>query len=273
MELGETLALSDIFQMSLVLHLHALPIDAKADWARKWWAARKSRIPLPPALDEAHRHLSRLATRRIADKPRQCQFYLQISAVVDRRDHGGCPALRAKLCGIYERRPLTCRTVPLHYSRAPSTLRDYLDTFIATDAYECDRSDSAPILLNGNKVVDTPLRDLREAALDMAKSDRAWKDGIVRCMEDPRDAESLELPNMAQALSGLKQGYSLKTPIVAAWRVARRMGALSTEDFVGHCRKQMDVIARNIAEGAVAAQDPQVVAAVRMARKAIDLRS
>ena len=127
MELGEATRLADTFITALLFRVHSLPTSDRSAWAAQWWRDRQSRIPLRPALDEAQRHLGAFASRRRVDKMRDRQVFLEISAIVHDGGAGHCPALEANLCGIYDRRPLSCRTVPIHYSRAPSMLQAYLD--------------------------------------------------------------------------------------------------------------------------------------------------
>ena len=118
MELSEATALAGTFVTSILFKAHSVPIDARSDAARTWWRTQASRIPIGPALEERRRHLSQFASRKRTDKAGGRHVFLTMSAIVEDDGSGRCPALAAdNLCSIYESRPLTCRTVPLHYSR------------------------------------------------------------------------------------------------------------------------------------------------------------
>ena len=58
---------------------------------------------------------------------------------------GTCSALSENRCSIYERRPLACRTAPLHYARAEASAGNCLDEFVRTPGYRCDTNESAPV--------------------------------------------------------------------------------------------------------------------------------
>jgi hypothetical protein len=198
-------------------------------------------------LAEGERHLRHFASRRI-DKSRDRQVFLDISAIAGDDGQGRCPALRDNLCGIYETRPLTCRTVPLHYSRAPSTLGDYLGRFTATPDYRCDITTSAPVILEGSKVVDRPLAEDRECAVALAKADRPWKDRVLAAMDDHARAEAAGLPVYDAVLSNSDKGYATMVPMIVAWRVAAREGLLSHEALTRICHNQARLLKGQIAK-------------------------
>jgi Fe-S-cluster containining protein len=250
MELGEATALAGTFITSLLFRVHSLPTNDRSGWAAEWWRSRGSRIPLRPALDEAARHLGHFTSRRRVDKKRDRQLFLEISAIADDDGQGRCPALADNLCGIYETRPLTCRTVPMHYSRAPSTLGAYLDRFTATPGYRCDTTPDAPVILDGNKVIDVELRDNREQAIACAKADRRWKDRLVELMDDDAQAAAAGLPSYDAVVSNSDNGYASLQPMIVAWRVARQTGLLTAEALTNICRKQAGLIRERIARDA-----------------------
>lgn len=253
MELGEATRLADVFVTSLLLKVHSLPLSERSEWADQWWRDRKSRIPLRPALAEAERHLRHFANRQV-DKRRDRQVFLDISAIVDDEGQGRCPALAGNLCSIYEARPLTCRTVPLHYSRAPSTLRHYLDQFTATPDYQCDSTLSAPVILDGNKVVDRGVMDDRERAIALAKADRRWKERLLDLMGESDRAGAAGLPAYDAVLNNSDKGYATMIPMIVAWRVANEAGLLTREALTELCRKQARLIKGRIARSRPAAQ-------------------
>jgi len=246
MELGEATRLADTFVTSLLFRVHSLPLGDRSEWAGRWWRDRRSRIPLRPALDEAERHLRQFAIRRI-DKSRDRQIFLDISAIADDEGQGRCPALADTLCTIYEARPQTCRTVPLHYSRAPSTLENYLDRFTATEDYRCDTSPAAPAILDGNKVLDRQIAEERAKAVALAKADRPWKERLLALMADPAQAAAAGLPTYDAVLSSSDNGYATILPMIVAWRVAAREGLISSAALRDICRKQTALINARIA--------------------------
>jgi len=247
MELSEATSLAGTFVTSLLFKVHSLPASERSGWAKQWWGNRGSRIPLRPALEEARRHLGHFASRRRIDKSRDRQIFLDISAIVDDDGQGHCPALVGDLCGIYESRPVTCRTVPCHYSRAPSTLRNSLDQFTSTSGYKCDTGASAPIILDGNRVIDEAMRIGREQAIEKAKADQRWKDRIVAFLDDGERAARVGLPSFDAIVGNSDRGYATMLPMIVAWRVAAIEGIISPERFEEVCREQAALLKDRIA--------------------------
>ena len=247
MELSEATRLADRFITSLLFRVHSLPASERSSWAAQWWRDRHSRIPLRPALDEAQRHLGHFTSRRRVDKGRDRQVLLEISAIVHDGGAGHCPALKDHLCSIYDRRPLSCQTVPMHYSRAPSLLQAYLDQFTATPGYACDTGPSAPIIVDGNKMVDPQIGDRRAEAIALAKADRRWKQAMVELMEGDAGASAAGLPSHDAVLSASDNGYATMLPMIVAWRIARRAGLLTAEQFGEICAQQAELIRAQIA--------------------------
>ena len=264
MELGEATILADAFITSLLFKVHSLPISERSEWAGQWWRNRESRIPLRPALDEGQRHLSYFASRRRLDRQRDRQVFLEISAIVDDGGKGRCPALVNGLCGIYDARPLTCRTVPMHYSRAPSTLQSYLDQFVATPGHQCDTASSAPLILDGNRVLDPQIRDDREQAIAVAKMDRRWKERLVNVMDDADRAAAAGLPTYDAVLQNSDNGYATLLPMIVAWRVAESAGLLSREQLKDICQKQAILIKDRIARDTTGQTPKELLDALAM---------
>lgn len=240
MELSEATEHADTFVTSLLFKVHSLPISDRSHWSAQWWRQHASRIPLRPALDEAQRHLRHFAVRRV-DKARDRQVFLDISVIVDDEAQGRCPALVDGRCSIYDVRPLSCRTVPLHYSRAPSTLQAYLRGFVATPGYRCDTTDAAPVVIDGNKVLDPQIAADRERAKLLAKRDRRWKDRLVAIMDDPVEAARAGLPTFEAVLRNSDDGYATMLPMALAWQAAHAEGLLSGEELRDLCRKQAEL--------------------------------
>jgi len=247
MELSEATALADRFITSVIFKVHSLPINERSANAATWWRNQGSRIPLRPALEEERRHLSLFASRRRSERRCDRQIFLTISAAVEDDGRGHCPALAENLCSIYDARPLTCRTVPMHYSRPPSVLRDYLDRFASTPGYGCDVTQTAPTILDGNRIVDPTILRVRDEAIRIAKEERAWKEHMLLLMDDAEQARVAQLPTYDAVLTQSDNGYATLLPMIVAWRVAWKQGLLSTEMFQELCRKQASLIKAELA--------------------------
>ena len=75
-----------------------------------------------------------------------------------------CSMLRDDmLCGIYESRPLICKTVPMSDIPRGKFLERSLNDFVTTKGYECDTSQSSPMIVQDGKIKDQILRDSRAA--------------------------------------------------------------------------------------------------------------
>lgn len=237
MELSEATELAATFVLSLVFKAHSVPLDDRSDEARRWWQAVGSRIPLQAACQERRRHLALFSSRRRSQRPFGREVWLEISAIVEDYGGGACPALADGLCTIYDRRPLSCRTVPLHYSRSPSVLQSYLDTFTATAGYECDTA-GGPVILDGSNIVSDKQRDLRAHAVAVAKADRAWKAQLLSLMDDPGEAERSGLPSYDSVVASADGGYATQVPMIVAWRVAEQAKLISADELSRLCLAQ-----------------------------------
>jgi Fe-S-cluster containining protein len=245
MELSEATQLSSVFITSLVFKVHSLPLSVRTARAAQWWQEQGSRIPLRAAFEEKRRHLARFASRRRSDRRNEREIYLTISAIVDDYGNGQCPALAGSQCGIYDQRPLTCRTVPLHYSRQPSVLHSYIDQFTATTGYKCDVV-GGPVILNGSSIVASSLRDARDRAVKTAKADRGWKQHLLSLMDDPQAAGRVGLPTYESVLDNTNNGYATLVPMMVAWRVAEQRGILSSSELASICAEQAALIKAEI---------------------------
>jgi len=246
MELSEATELADQLVTSVIFKAHSIPLNERSERALQWWREQGSRIPLRAAFQEKRRHLAQFASRRRSEKENGREIYLTISAAVDDYGERGCPALREGLCSIYERRPLTCRTVPAHYSRQPSVLLSYLDTFTATPGYECNTV-SSPVILQGSTIVSPEVRNYRDRAVGVAKSDRRWKDHMLSLMDDAEVAERVGLPTYEAILENTNRGYATLLPMIAAWRVAENRGLISPTELREICAKQLALLQNEIA--------------------------
>jgi Fe-S-cluster containining protein len=242
MEIGEAASLAGAFVTRALFRLHSLPLQDQGRRATQWYAGQTSTLPLRATLEETRNHLAHFAVRTEIDRASGRVLYLTISALTLDPAPGRCPALSGALCGIHPDRPLTCRTVPLHYSRPVSSLTGYLDGFVQTPTYICDPSSDAPRVLADGKIVDMQMLAARRAAFAQAEADRAWKAEIVRLIENPDDAAAASLPSYGEVRRHSEAGSVSLVPMLAAWRVARRMGLLSAPAFADLCRQQAKLI-------------------------------
>lgn len=241
MEIGEAAALADRFSLSLIFKVHSLPTSERSPWARRWRGVLGTTLGVRQALDEQRRQLKPFAALRRVDRARDRQIFLTLSAMVDDDGAKSCPALFDGRCSIYERRPLTCRTVPLHYSRAPSTLQAYLDGFTATAGYACETIAAPPILARGQVQVEE-VRRAREEALLVASGDSTWKAAMIALMDDAEAAREVGLPTLGDVMTNSDRGYATSVPMLVAWRVALRQGLMARAAFDQACRRQIAVL-------------------------------
>lgn len=247
MELSEATALADVFVTRLMFKLHSLPLDARSARAALWARREGSSLPVRKALAEARDHMTRFSAHDETDAQNQRSLHLTISALPV---HGGqgCPALDGGRCGIYARRPAGCRTVPLHYSRAPSTLAAYLDAFVRTPAYACNTARDAPVVVRGGAIADPVLKQTRAEGVSRAAMDRPWKVAIAALVKSP-DAARAGLPDYAAIVRNAATGATT-VPMYAAWELGRRMGFITATQFEDACRGQTALLSAGIGRGA-----------------------
>lgn len=230
MELGEATALADRFIVRLLFKLHSLP-PGKAS-------------------GEADRYLKHFSAH--ADSDGRRSLHLTISALPVHGGTGACPALKDNRCGIYDRRPLSCRTVPFHYSRSPSALAGYLDQFVKTPGYLCDTSFSAPVVLRDGKVTDPAVEMARAEALALAQTEKEWKAAVVAVVKSPA-ADGEGFPGYPDIVRNSDAGGATTVSMYAAWRIAVKAGLLTQTQFDDICEKQAHLLRGEIASGGDAA--------------------
>ena len=109
-------------------------------------------------------------------------------------------------------RALACRTAPLHYARAEASVATCLEEFVRTPGYRCNTGEDAPVVIDGNRIVDTDVRQARADALEVAARDKSWQDAIAVRMRQPRwndaakreinDSRTLGTRNLVEGLRG-----------------------------------------------------------------------
>jgi Fe-S-cluster containining protein len=251
-ELGEATSLAGVFITNLLLKVHSLPLATDPRGTVRWWKTQGSTLPARAALDETRRHIGYFSSQDRLDKGQRRTRHLELSALTLDTAIGRCPALVGKLCGIYDNRPLGCRTVPMHYSRPQSVLAHYLDRFVATPQFGCNTAPEAPIVFN-RQVVDPAIQRARDDAFAIAQTDRRWKDSLVALMRCPDAAAAHGLPSYEAVLRNADAGSATTVPMRVAWRVARGAGLLSDHDFRAVCLAQLRLIEAELARNPGAA--------------------
>ena len=247
-ELSEAAALADVFVFRLMFRLHRQPraSSGEAFFQRKRFLS-----------DYAARKRT-LRTRRDGRMVEESE-YLIVSALTLDTGSGACCALAEGRCGIYDRRPLACRTVPFHYTGVEAEAADDLAAFVATPGYCCDTGLEAPVVIEGGRIVDAEARHERAAALATAARDRAWKEAIVRRLKAPG---SLPLPSFAQIEVSAAHG-AVTTSMRAAWQVAADAGLMAQSECDRLVAMQHTAIERELALGRASPADRQTLMEMR----------
>lgn len=233
-ELSETLALSRHFIFRLLFKLHSVPKDHRSEAAMSWWKAQGSLLPVRKAIEEASSDLSSISVHESGGS------HLTISAIAMEGRDGSCPSLSDGACGIYEIRPMSCRTVPFHYSRSDSTLARYLGDFVRTPGYRCDSAAGAPVVVDAGRLVDQGFIEARRGAVALRESDRAWRAAIAEAMGRDKALPSYDMVEKNQ------RAGATSAPILPAWRIAVERGLISPSQFRAACRNQRRLIGRRM---------------------------
>jgi Fe-S-cluster containining protein len=162
---------------------------------------------------------------RADGKPVECTKYLSISALALDTSPGACSALNGTHCGIYERRPLNCRSVPFHYSRVEALADADLDAFVATPGYRCDISERAPAVLKDARIVAPEMNAARAEAIAVARADRPWFEAITRRLR----ASSSTYPGLPtlHEIEANADFAATTTSMRMAWQIAADVGIIT----------------------------------------------
>ena len=224
LELGEAAALADVFVLRLMLRIYSLPRNL-ADY-------QSENLPRDQASAEFYQSKRLLSSFAAASWPAKVQRgdkrvdyiqHLSLSVLPLDLGTGSCSALRDSRCGIYPRRPLSCRSVPLHYSRPEASAVRDLDAFTANPGFACDTGSTAPVVIAQDKIIDPAMRAARAAAMTQAKTDQLWKKAIVKAMKAGR---TLGLPTLSQVEANAQRG-ALTTSMALGWQIAVSAGLMS----------------------------------------------
>ncbi len=244
-ELSEAAALADVFVFRLMFRLHWLPRRL-----RDYLALGRREGNASAAFYEKKRLLGAFSARTYAlklsrnGKPVEYNKYLAISALALDTSPGACSALRGKQCGIYHRRPLSCRSVPLHYSRAEALAEADLKAFVLTPGYDCDTSATAPVLVRNGRIVAPEITAARLEASETAQRDRRWGEAIARQM----NGDPLGLLPSLQEIEDSAQVGALTSSMRAAWRIAADVALIAPEECDRLVELQLQTIGRELAQ-------------------------
>lgn len=249
-ELSEAAALADVFVFRLMFRLYALPRmfdGSRADTPKVFY--QKKRL--------LSAHAARVISKKVVrdGKPVDHMQYLMISALALDTRPGACTALQSNRCSIYERRPLTCRTVPFHYARADGLAESDFDKFVRTPGYRCDVGATAPVVLDRGAITDEATLEARSRALSVAEGDRSWKDAIVRGMKHSRDAS---LPTQQEIEANAAFG-AMTTSMRVGWRIAAEAGLMSEREGRALVETQLATIEREIGRSSASAGDGETL--------------
>jgi Fe-S-cluster containining protein len=238
--LSEAAGLADIFVFRLMFRLYTLPRSfagsASAGSAAAFYESKRLLASFAARASPAKRN----GGERIA--------YLTISALALDTSPGACAALENGRCGIYERRPLACRTVPFHYSRAEAAAETDLAAFVARPGYRCETGAGAPVVLAGGRIVDPGALVARREALETSGRDRTWQEAIVRRLK----AGDGHMPSLREIEANAAFGATTVS-MGAAWQVAAEVGLIGTEECRALVAAQSALIDRELAAGRCAA--------------------
>jgi len=259
--LSEAAALADVFVFRLMFRLYELPRTLAGYLASGAAAAGSGE-----EYYESKRLLATFAARRYSTRRRQSGKtidhvrYLTISALTLDTGSGACTALSGGSCGIYERRPLACRTVPFHYSRPEASAERVLKAFVGTPGYGCDTSAAAPVVLEAGRIVDPEARRARGEAMERAGNDRRWAEAILRRLN--ANSGSYALPSLREIEAGATFGATTISMRVA-WQIAAEAGVIGAEDCRTLIAAQAEVIARELASARCTSSARETLAGMR----------
>lgn len=247
-ELSEAAALLDVFVFRLMFRLYWLPQQV-----RDYLQGTERQPNSSSVFFEKKRLLSAFCARKYPAKGRRdgkpvaYTKYLLISALALDTIDGECSALSDNKCSIHDRRPLSCRSVPLHYSRAEANAEQDLEAFVRTSGYQCDTSGRAPVILEGGRIVDPQINAARSAAIALAARDHPWSEAIVRRMGSSV-SPGLSLPSLAEVEASASLG-AVTMSMRAAWQVAADIAFVTPEECNAFVALQLQTVRRELGSG------------------------
>ena len=255
-ELSEAAPLADVFVFRLMFRLYSLP-NQLSDFSAESETAHRS-----AAFFERKRLLAAFAARKIPVRVRRNgrtadhTKYLMISALALDTSPGVCSALSGTLCGIHERRPLSCRSVPFHYSRGETSAEADLAAFVATPGFQCDTSDAADVVMAAGRIVAPDYADVRARAIALAGSDRAWATAIVRRMKGTPAGTCL--PTLEE-IEANAQFAATTVSMRVAWQIGADAGLIAPGECERLTELQLQAIGQALADGRCSAVSRQTL--------------
>ncbi len=244
--MSEAAALADVFVFRLMFRLYSFPraLSERSGTAQAQ-AASSSLFYETKRLLAAHAAHSYPVKVRRGDKTVEHINYLMISALSLDTSPGACRALEANQCHIHARRPLGCRSVPLHYSRAEASAEADLQSFVATPGYGCDTSDNAPPVIEAGRIIDPDMRQARTDALTLVERDRPWRKAIVRRMKSAPPPAS-GLPSLRDVEANAALGVTTASMRVG-WEITVETGIISPDKYERLIAAQLTLIEQELA--------------------------
>lgn len=239
--LSEAADLADTFVFRLMFRLYVLPSA---------YSGRSGGSGSAASFYESRRLLNAFAARkstaRVGGGANAAEHvkYLLISALSLDTGSGSCAALNRNRCGIYERRPLACRSVPFHYSRPEASAANDLAAFTARPGYRCDTSANAPLIIEQGRIVDGAARRARDDALEQSARDRDWQNAIMRRLKS--EPERHGLPSLMEIHANAPLGVTTVSMRVA-WRIAAEAGLIDSATYRDLIAAQSALIDRELA--------------------------
>lgn len=244
MTILEAVKLGDVFIPSIIYRLTSLPRDDNE-------AAFASLKP--------HPHFAGMDARELVAKLRESTAVRAAGAVITEAgwDHHvsitarawmyaspWCPALAAdhRACTIHEKRPSTCRTVPIRYDVPEGLLvrafRGVVDAGIASaQKFECDVSANAPVLIRDEKVVNPEYASARAAGIEGALAE---KDLVANMLRSPL------LPPIRDVYKNLRQAKLLSVSFPGAVAIAHDLKMIDDDAAKKFCDAQLALLEREI---------------------------
>jgi Fe-S-cluster containining protein len=252
--LSEAAALADHFVFRLMFRLYEHPRHYNGTGYATAFFERK-RMLAAFAADQSS------VAVRINGRTREHVRYLMITAMPIETPVGMCSALVESQCSIYERRPVACHSVPLHYARPAGSAAEELAEFVSRDGYDCATGPDAPPFVVDGVLVDVPTISARDNAAAIALGDRPWAAAIARRLK-AKDAAKTGLPTYAQVVDNAAAG-TMTTSMRIAWQIAARIGIIDMADAGALIARQLRCIDAELARGKCSPADHQTLVEMR----------
>lgn len=244
MTLREALGLGDVFVPALLFKVSHIPQDDNEAGFQRLSVERDFSDLSPRQYAAAARKSVTLEAGIPIAGPHGYQTFLTVTAHAWTYPTPMCPALSENRCTIHARRPFTCKTVPIRYD-VPDILvgRAFRALMKRTkegaDPYLCDTSDTAPVLLEDDRVVDPAYLEDRARGAEATLSEKPFVKALL---------ESPFLPPMSVLVEELARVNMMSAPFSPVVRLAGQAGFVSKEELRRFCEQQVLLLDREINE-------------------------